>query len=82
MQDIRRARLGQAEEEEDETKAGEPHDLPNRPCPAFGFYGEATDKRTEHWATNSSDTPDREAICLLLRTVHVGDGRAACCECW
>jgi hypothetical protein len=76
VQDVRRARLGQAEEEEDQTEAGEPHEFPDRPCPTLGFNGKATNKGTEHWSTNSANTPNSETVRLLLRTIHVGNGRA------
>ena len=74
VENVRRASLWQEEEEEDQTEAGEPHQLPNCPGPAIGFDREATNEGTENRTANCADAPDCKTISLLLWTIHVGDG--------
>ena len=71
IQDIGRARFGQEEYEQHERKATEPHELPDRPRPAFSLSGEPAHQRSEHRPTNSRNAPDTDPIRSLVRCKHI-----------
>jgi hypothetical protein len=58
MQDIRRARFREEKEQEDPAEAGQPHELPDRPGPAFSLNSEAANERAKDGTANSTDSPD------------------------
>jgi hypothetical protein len=54
VQNVGRAGLREEKEEEDEAKSGQPHDLPDRPCPTICFDSKSSDERTEDGPANST----------------------------
>ena len=77
VEDVRCGGLGEEEEEQDERRAREPHQLPDRPAPALEARREAPEQRAQARRRRGEDSPDRHPVRALLGGVQVRDGRAA-----
>ena len=77
VEDVAAARLRQEEEQENEAKPRQPHQLPNRPLPPLVLRRESPNQRTNSRPEHGRDAPHANTVGLFPRLVDIGDGGAA-----